>query len=85
MLTCIDHDGMKNGLELSVASEIADKVSIPLIVSGGCGLAQHFSDGYLIANADAVSAGSFFAHRDQNYMQTRSQIKNAGVEIRIYS
>lgn len=82
LLTSIDHDGMKNGLELSVASEIAKNVSIPLILSGGCGLAQHFINGYQIAKADAVGAGSFFAQRDQNFIQTRSQIKNAGVEIR---
>jgi cyclase len=85
LLTCIDNDGMKNGLELNISQQIAKNVSIPLIVSGGCGLAQHFSDGYLVAMADAVAAGSFFAHRDQNFMQTRSQIRNSGVEIRMYS
>lgn len=85
LLTCIDHDGMKNGLELTVATEVASRLSIPLIVSGGCGLAKHFCDGYLVAKADAICAGSFFAHRDQNFIQTRSQIKNAGVDIRIYS
>lgn len=85
LLTCIDNDGMKNGLELDISQQIATNISIPLIVSGGCGLAQHFSDGYLIGMADAVAAGSFFAHRDQNFMQTRSQIRNSGVEIRMYS
>lgn len=85
LLTCIDNDGMKNGLELDISQQIATNVSIPLIVSGGCGLAQHFCDGYLIGMADAVAAGSFFAHRDQNFMQTRSQIRNSSVEIRMYS
>jgi cyclase len=85
LLTCIDRDGMSDGLELEITKLISTNVSVPVITSGGCGLAQHFVDGYLIGKADAVAAGTFFAHRDQNFMQTRSQIKNAGVNIRIYS
>ncbi len=85
LLSCIDKDGMSNGLELEITKLVSQNVSIPVITSGGCGLAQHFADGYIIGKADAVAAGSFFAQRDQNFMQTRSQIKNAGVNIRVHS
>ena len=83
LLTCIDHDGMRNGLELEVPTRIAKLVNIPIICGGGCGLAKHFSEAFLVANVEAVCAGSFFAHRDQNLIQTRSQISNAGVKIRM--
>jgi cyclase len=84
LLLCnIDSDGMGLGLDLTITEMISKSVSIPVITSGGCGLAQHFVEGFLIGKADAVAAGSFFAHRDQNFMQTRSQIKNAGVNIRV--
>ena len=76
---------MRKGLNNEITKAVAEAVSIPVITSGGCGVAQDFSDGYILGKADAVSAGSFFAHRDQNFMQTRSQIKNAGVKIRMYS
>jgi cyclase len=82
LLTCIDNDGVKSGLDVCTAKIISDNISIPLIISGGCGEAQHFSDGFILGNVDAVAAGTFFAHRDQNFMQTRAQIKNAGVNIR---
>jgi cyclase len=86
LLLCnIDSDGMRLGLELPITKAISESVSIPVITSGGCGLAQHFVDGFISAKADAVAAGTFFAHRDQNFMQTRSQIKNAGVNIRMHS
>lgn len=86
LLLCnIDHDGMRIGLDLEITRSISESVSIPVITSGGCGLAQQFSDGFLIGKADAVAAGSFFAHRDQNFMQTRSQIKNSGVNIRMHT
>lgn len=85
LLTSIDHDGMRDGLNLDVTKRVAESVSIPVISGGGCGLAKHFIDGFLIGKADAVTSGSFFAHRDQNLMQTRSHIKNAGVNIRVHT
>lgn len=85
LLTSIDRDGLAQGLDIEVTKAVSEAVSIPVITGGGCGLAKHFAEGYLEGKADAVCAGSFFAHRDQNFMQTRSQIKNAGVNIRVYS
>jgi cyclase len=82
LITCIDRDGMKSGLDITMTRMIADSVNVPVITGGGCGVAKHFSDGFLLGKANAVSAGTFFAHRDQNFIQTRSQISNAGVEIR---
>jgi cyclase len=85
LLTSIDHDGMRDGLNLDVTRKVAEVVSIPVISGGGCGLAKHFIDGFIIGRADAVTSGSFFAHRDQNLMQTRSHIKNAGINIRVHT
>jgi imidazole glycerol-phosphate synthase subunit HisF len=82
LLTSISHDGMKNGLDLNIIKEVSSTVSIPVIASGGCGLSKDFSDGFITGKASAVAAGSFFAHRDQNFMQTRSHIYNSGVNIR---
>lgn len=85
LLTSIDHDGMRDGLNLDITNRVAKSVSIPVISGGGCGLAKHFIEGFLVGRADAVTSGSFFAHRDQNLMQTRSHIKNAGVNIRVHT
>jgi cyclase len=84
LLTCIDRDGTRSGLEINVTRMVSETVSIPVITSGGCGLAAHFIEGFLKGKADAVSAGTFFALRDQSFMQTRSHIKNAGINIRIH-
>ena len=85
LLTSIDHDGMRDGLNLDITNRVAKSVSIPVISGGGCGLAKHFIEGFLVGRADAVTSGSFFAHRDQNLMQTRSHIRNAGVNIRVHT
>lgn len=83
LLSSIDNDGMNIGLDLEVTRVIATTLGIPVIASGGCALAKHFSEGILLGKADAIAAGSFFALRDQNFIQTRAQIKNSGVNIRV--
>lgn len=84
LLTCIDHDGMRRGLELKISKDIVQSLSIPVILSGGCGAAAHFTEGFRRTGASAVAAGTYFCFKDENPMQTRSQIKNAGIPIRLH-
>jgi len=82
MVTAIDRDGTGEGLDLDLTATLAETLAVPVIASGGCGLAQHFVEGYE-AGAAAVAAGTFFCQRDQNPMQCRSHIRNAGLPIRL--
>tara|TARA_B100000674_G_scaffold455641_1_gene429572 strand:+ start:4561 stop:5346 length:786 start_codon:yes stop_codon:yes gene_type:complete len=82
MITAIDRDGTGQGLDLGITSCLTKALNVPVITSGGCGLAQHFVEGYQ-AGASAVAAGTFFCQRDQNPMQCRSHIRNAGLPIRL--
>jgi cyclase len=85
LLTSIDRDGTRGGLDVEMTRSVVENVSIPVITSGGCGLAAHFVEGFLIGKADAVSAGTYFCFKDENPMQTRAQIKNAGIPIRLHT
>jgi len=85
LLTSIDHDGMRDGMDNEINKLVCQAVSIPVIVSGGCSLPQHFIDAVKIGKADAVAAGTFFAFKDQSFMQVRSHINNAGIDIRVYT
>ncbi|CAE20275.1 imidazoleglycerol-phosphate synthase, cyclase subunit [Prochlorococcus marinus str. MIT 9313] len=82
LITSIDNDGTGTGLDLDSIRQLRYEVNLPLIASGGCGLAQHFVAGYEVG-ASAVAAGTFFSQRDQNPMQCRSHIRNAGLPIRL--
>ena len=83
LLTDAGRDGGGQGLDVALARRVTEAVSVPLILSGGCGLAAHFSEGFLEGGAEGVAAGTFFSFRDQNPIQTRSHIRNAGVPIRM--
>lgn len=84
LLTAIDRDGTRSGLDVALTRRVVESVSIPVITSGGCGLAAHFIDGFRLGKADAVSAGTYFCFKDENPMQTRAQINNAGIPIRLH-
>ena len=82
MATAIERDGTGKGLDVDLTAALAETLSVPVIAAGGCGLSQHFVEGYQ-AGASAVAAGTFFSQRDQNPMQCRSHIRNAGLPIRL--
>ncbi|MDA9740464.1 HisA/HisF-related TIM barrel protein, partial [Synechococcus sp. AH-736-M20] len=82
MVTAIERDGTGEGLDLDLTAALSELLAVPVITSGGCGLAQHFVEGYQ-AGASAVASGTYFCQRDQNPMQCRSHIRNAGLPIRL--
>ena len=83
VLTDADRDGRGEGLDIAVCRRVAESVIVPVIVSGGCGLAAHFVEGFEEGMAEGVAAGTFFSFRDQSPMQARAHIRNAGVPIRL--
>jgi cyclase len=85
LLTSIDQDGTRRGLDIELTRQVAERVSVPVITGGGCGAAAHFIAGFLQGKADAVAAGTYFCFKDENPMQTRAQIKNAGIPIRLHT
>ncbi len=82
LLTNIDYDGTSKGLDLETLKTICKNSKIPVVISGGCGNASHFISGFKECKADGVAAGTFFSFQDQNPMQTRGHIQNAGFNIR---
>lgn len=82
LLNSIDNDGTKEGLELYLSKKIISNLNIPVVISGGCGKAEHFSDGFSKTDVSGISAGTFFCFRDQNPIQARAQISNSGISIR---
>lgn len=84
LLLCdVDRDGSGLGLSWQVGEAITRLVKVPVILSGGCGRAEHFVEGFADGGAEGVAAGTYFCFRDQNPMQTRAHIRNASIPIRM--
>ena len=60
LFTSMNHDGVKTGYANEALAELADKLTIPIIASGGAGAKEHFRDAFTIGHADAALAASVF-------------------------
>ena len=61
VVNSIDTDGVKGGFDLTMLTEIAKRVSIPIIASGGAGNMQHFNELFKsVPGVDAGLAASIF-------------------------
>jgi cyclase len=62
IIQSIDHDGMMEGYDIDLISEISNSVTIPVIACSGAGSYQHLRQAVKEANASAVAAGSLFVY-----------------------
>lgn len=60
LITSMDCDGTQTGFDCALTSAIAQRVSIPVIASGGAGTPAHFVDVFRRGRADAALAASIF-------------------------
>ena len=60
LLTSMDRDGSKDGFDCALTRAVARAVDIPVIASGGVGKLEHFAEGIIDGEADAVLAASVF-------------------------
>ena len=83
LLTSMDRDGTKDGFDLNVTRAISDRVSIPVIASGGVGNLQHLADGVLEGKADAVLAASIFHFGEYTVQEAKAFMAEQGIEMRL--
>ena len=83
LLTSMDNDGTKQGFDLALTRAMTDRISVPLIASGGVGNLQHLADGVLVGGADAVLAASIFHFGEYSVAQAKSFMAEQGIEVRM--
>jgi len=81
MLTSMDRDGTGLGYDLDALAAASQGLRIPLIASGGFGLASHAVDA-LTAGADAVLAAGAFHTGGFTVRGLKEELARAGVEVR---
>ena len=83
LLTSMDCDGTKAGYDLELTRAIADRVSIPVIASGGAGTKEHFYDALTEGGADAALAASLFHYKELEIMDLKHYLDDKGVPVRL--
>jgi len=82
LVTSMDRDGVKNGYDLDLLSQIADTVRVPIIASGGAGSLQHLVEAITIGRASAALAASIFHFGTHTLGAARAALAMAGVPVR---
>lgn len=83
LLTSMDCDGTKAGYDLGLTRAVAERVSIPVIASGGAGNMEHFYDALTEGKADAVLAASLFHYKEVEIHEVKEYLQRRGVSVRI--
>jgi cyclase len=83
LLTSMDRDGSKDGFDLALTRAVARAVSIPVIASGGVGTVQHFAQGIIEGEADAVLAASVFHFGELSIKEVKQYMQRQGIAVRL--
>ncbi len=82
LFTSMDHDGVKTGYANEALAALADRLSIPVIASGGAGTMEHFRDAFTIGKADAALAASVFHFGEIKIPDLKSYLCAQGISMR---
>jgi cyclase len=86
LLTSMDRDGTKSGYDLPLLRAVAERVSIPVVASGGGGsaedLAAALDDGPTGGHAQAALAASIFHFHETTVGEIKRQFIDWGIPVR---
>ena len=83
LLTSMDRDGTEDGFDIALTRAVARAVPIPVIASGGVGSLEHFAQGILEGEADAVLAASVFHFGTYTVRQVKEYLDGCGIAVRL--
>lgn len=83
LITSIDRDGSLQGYDLKLGSQVADAVSLPVLLCGGAGNWQHFVDGFNQGKASAVCTANIYHFTEASIRNAKKFLAQAGIPVRI--
>lgn len=83
LLTSMDRDGSRDGFDCALTRAVARAVDIPVIASGGVGSIEHFAEGILEGEADAVLAASVFHFGELTIREVKEYMRGRGIPVRL--
>ena len=82
VLNCMASDGVREGYDIEQLLLVRDACRVPLIASGGAGVAGHFVDVFLRARVDGALAASVFHSGEIAIPALKRQLSASHVEVR---
>lgn len=76
-------DGTKSGYDIPLIRGIAERVSVPVVASGGAGKLEHFHEAATEGKAAVLLAASVFHFGEIRIPELKAYLKEKGVEVRL--
>ena len=83
VLNSIDTDGVRRGFDLEMLDELASRVNIPIVASGGAGRMEDFAELFTHPGVDAGLAASIFHTRQVEISALKTYLRDLGVPMRV--
>jgi len=83
LVTSMDRDGTRSGFDTELLAQIATRVRVPVIASGGAAGPADFITAVRDGKADAVLAASIFHRRMFSIADVKAAMAGAGLPVRI--
>ena len=83
LLTSMDCDGARAGYDNELIAAVAERVSVPVIASGGAGTKEHFYDALTEGKADAALAASLFHYKELKIRTLKEYLAGRGIPVRL--
>lgn len=81
VITNIDRDGSREGLDFSLLNLILGNIGVPVLVSAGANSADNFVEAFA-KGAEGVLSSTYMAKMDQSLLQLRSKIAVSDINVR---
>ncbi|WP_206459790.1 imidazole glycerol phosphate synthase subunit HisF [Anaerovorax sp. IOR16] len=82
VVNSIDTDGVKAGFDIEMLLAIAERVSVPIVASGGAGKMEDFKELFQYPQMDAGLAASIFHFKEVSIHDLKCYLRENGVEVR---
>lgn len=83
LLTSMDHDGTRCGYPCELFAQLSQKLSIPIIASGGAGSVEDIADVLSRGRADAALAASIFHYGEITVGELKRQLSEKNIKVRL--
>jgi cyclase len=82
VLNCMNQDGMRKGYDVKQLRAVRDRVTVPLIASGGAGALEHFADVFKDAHVDGALAASVFHKQVVTVGEVKTFLRDKHITVR---
>ncbi|MDP7069114.1 MAG: imidazole glycerol phosphate synthase cyclase subunit, partial [Candidatus Peribacteraceae bacterium] len=83
LLTSVERDGTMEGYDIPIIRSVVDKVSIPVIASGGAGNYEHMAQALKDGGASAIASSSMYHFTGQTPLMAKKYLHENGFTVRM--